>query len=244
MKFDPIQPSVMKKHLPFFLLVSTILLFALYGRPLWHPVLIKLRGGKTIAEVVEELRSRNVAQINLDKFERLVILGLKKERLLEVWGVPEQGESCLLLSLPFTGFSGALGPKLREWDGQIPEGVYAVEYLNPNSRYHLSVKINYPNAFDTQKGKEDGREKLGYDIFIHGKTATIGCIPLGDQGIENLFYLVAAMGKEKVEVIIAPYDMRKNDEPIDIPSISWEQELYAMIRSAIRERIPRPIAEL
>ena len=86
-------------------------------------------------------------------------------------------------TFPFQGFSGTLGPKLREGDGQIPEGLYRIEYLNPNSSYHLSLKIDYPNAFDREKGRSDGRERLGYDIFIHGKSVTVGCIPIGDEAI-------------------------------------------------------------
>jgi len=62
----------------------------------------------------------------------------------------------MIKSYPFTGFSGGLGPKLREGDGQIPEGVYAIEYLNPNSQFHLSVKLDYPNVFDKAKGRADG----------------------------------------------------------------------------------------
>ena len=53
--------------------------------------------------------------------------------MLEVWGRLKSGELELIKRYPFTGFSGGRGPKLREGDGQIPEGIYAIEYLNPNS---------------------------------------------------------------------------------------------------------------
>ena len=77
--------------------------------------------------------------------------------MLEVWGRLKSGELELIKRYPITGFSGGPGLKLRDGDGQIPEGIYAVEYLNPNSHFHLSIKLNYPNAFDKAKGKADGR---------------------------------------------------------------------------------------
>ena len=151
--------------------------------------------------------------------------------MLEVWGRPKSGELEMIKSYPFTGFSGGPGPKLREGDGQIPEGIYAIEYLNPNSQFHLSMKLNYPNAFDKAKGKADGRDRLGFDIFIHGGSATIGCIPIGDAGIEELFLMVSEVGKLNVTAVISPYDMRMKSKRIEIPEIVWEQELHDNIRA-------------
>ena len=104
---------------------------------------------------------------------KLRILVFKNERSVEVhapgWKAPR--------IYPMTAFSGTLGPKLREGDGQIPEGVYGIGYLNPNSSYYLSLKVTYPNASDRARAKADGRTNLGGDIMIHGKAATIGCVP-------------------------------------------------------------------
>ncbi len=155
--------------------------------------------------------------------------------MLEVWGIPESGQSEKLAVFPFTGYSGKLGPKLKEGDRQIPEGIYRIEYLNPNSSYHLSMKLDYPNAFDRAKGETDGREQLGYDIFIHGRSATIGCIPIGDPAIEQLFWMVAEVGPGNVEVVIAPYDMRASKQRIEIDGIDWEDELYALIDHALNK---------
>ena len=135
----------------------------------------------------------------------------------------------MIKSYPFTGFSGGRGPKLREGDGQIPEGVYAIEYLNPNSQFHLSVKLDYPNVFDKAKGRADGRDRLGFDIFIHGGSATIGCIPIGAAGIEEVVLMVSEVGINNVTAIVSPYDMRTNTKRIEIPGIIWEQELYDLI---------------
>ena len=127
---------------------------------------------------------------------------------------------------------------MREGDGQIPEGIYRVEYLNPNSSYHLSLKIDSPNAFDREKGRADGRERLGYDIFLHGKSVTVGCIPIGDEAIEELFTLVAQISPAKVAVIISPWDFRERDDEPEVDEISWEGELYEEVRSALQPFVP------
>ena len=135
----------------------------------------------------------------------------------------------MIKSYPFPGLSGGMGPKLREGDGQIPEGGDGLDYRIPNSQFHLSVKLDYPNVFDKAKGRADGRDRLGFDIFIHGGSATIGCIPIGDAGIEEVFLMVSEVGINIVTAIVSPYDMRTNTKRIEIPGIIWEQELYDLI---------------
>jgi murein L,D-transpeptidase YafK len=161
---------------------------------------------------------------------KLRILVFKNERSVEVhapgWRMPR--------IYPMTAFSGALGPKLREGDGQIPEGVYGIEYLNPNSSYHLSLKVSYPNASDRKRAKADGRTNLGGDIMIHGKAVTIGCVPVGDDAIEDIFYLAASVGIKNVSVIIAPYDMRKGRNPeLERSPLAWYPDLLCEISTAL-----------
>lgn len=225
-------------------LIATIVfaLFYVYGRSIWHPVYVKLRGGKTVSEVVKEIKEAGSFDYDFSEWESLYLLCFKEEKKIKVWASGKFGRK-EIKEFDFTGYSGDLGPKLKQGDGQIPEGVYEIEYLNPNSSYHLSMKINYPNAFDREKGKQDGREKLGYDIFIHGKSATIGCIPIGDDGIEELFLMVSEVGKDKVQVIISPYDMRSGKRDIDIPAVSWESELYDTIYTALIETKPNQAIE-
>lgn len=206
-----------------------------FGRSIWWPIYTKITGGQTTVEVVLQIEQQRPEALppDISAFESLTLIGLKSERLLEVWahqtGQPPQH----ITTYPFTGYSGKLGPKLREGDRQIPEGLYQIEYLNPNSSYHLSMKVNYPNAYDREKGKQDGRQKLGYDIFIHGKSVTIGCIPIGDPAIEELFAMVAKIGPAHTKVIFSPYDMRIKVMDLDIPDIDWEAELYQNIRLAL-----------
>jgi len=223
----------------YILFIATVVfaLFYVYGRSIWHPVYVKLRGGKTVSEVVKEIQKTGSFDYDFSEWESLHLLCFKEEKKIEVWASGEFGTE-KIKEFDFTGYSGDLGPKLKEGDRQIPEGIYGIEYLNPNSSYHLSMKINYPNAFDKEKGKQDGREKLGYDIFIHGKSATIGCIPIGDAGIEELFLMVSEVGKDKVQVIISPYDMRSGRRGVDIQEVTWEDELYENIYTALKQTKP------
>jgi len=211
-------------------------LFHRFGRSFWHPLALSARGERTIASVVSEATSRGLGfrPDEKDRITSLTLIALKEERRVEVWCHDQEGRREVLRTFPFQGFSGTLGPKLREGDGQIPEGLYRIEYLNPNSSYHLSLKIDYPNAFDREKGRSDGRERLGYDIFIHGKSVTVGCIPIGDEAIEELFTLVAQISPAKVAVIVAPWDFRVRDEEPEIDGIPWEGELYETVRAALQ----------
>ena len=163
---------------------------------------------------------------------KLRILVFKNERTVEVhapgWKAPR--------IYPMTAFSGTLGPKLREGDGQIPEGIYGIGYLNPNSSYYLSLKVTYPNASDRARAKADGRTNLGGDIMIHGKAVTIGCVPVGDDAIEDIFYLASAVGIKNVSVVIAPYDMRKGRKPeLEESSIAWYPDLCMEIAAALSD---------
>ncbi len=228
--------SHLRLPLVIFPILGSLLLFV-FGRSLWHPVYVKVRGGKTVAEVVASLEEKRITDFNPAHWRKLILLGLKEERILEVWGIQPDGTVKKIRAFPFTGFSGRPGPKLNEGDGQIPEGIYRIEYLNPNSSYHLSLKLDYPNRFDRQKAARDGRKKPGNDIFIHGRSATIGCIPIGDTGIEELFLMIAGIGKENVEVILSPYDMRIKTKAIEVEGIDWEAELHALIKDAMSKSL-------
>lgn len=219
-----------------YLLIFTVCLVGFYklGRSVWHPVYVKVAGKRTSAGVIELLAKTRFGSIKTGRYRNLRIIILKEERSLELWGEAVQTKQFeMIKAFPFTAFSGTLGPKLKEGDGQIPEGVYGIEYLNPNSSYHLSMKLTYPNDFDRAMAKKDGRKNLGDDIFIHGKDVTIGCVPLGDEAIEEVFYWVYKIGKDNVKVISLPYDMRISERKLEIPRIDWETKLYDSLRNEI-----------
>jgi len=128
---------------------------------------------KTVADRIREVETKrpDLIAVAREMLGDLTILMFKRERRVELWASGWREPRMYAM----TEFSGQLGPKLKEGDGQIPEGVYAVEYLNPNSRFHLSLKVSYPNGFDRVRAKVDGRTELGGDIMIHGGAATVGC---------------------------------------------------------------------
>lgn len=117
---------------------------------------------------------------------------------------------------------------------QIPEGIYAIESLNPNSAFHLSLRLNYPNALDMKHAVEDGRDSPGSDIMIHGADCSVGCLAMGDSAAEELFVLAADTGIRHTKVIVAPVDLRIRDVP-RLPDTmpAWVDELYATIRGEL-----------
>ena len=106
--------------------------------------------------------------------------------------------------------------------------------FNPFSNWHLSLMLDYPNEFDKNHALIDKRNKLGNDIFIHGKNSSIGCLAVGDNAIEQIFMLARRVGLENIEVIIAPNDLRKSSPATSrINQPRWLPELYRKIHLAL-----------
>ncbi|WP_132777284.1 L,D-transpeptidase family protein [Sphingobacterium alimentarium] len=100
--------------------------------------------------------------------------------------------------------SGQLGPKKAEGDKQVPEGFYHINRFNPKSKFYLSLGLNYPNAYDR------AQQYTGSDIFIHGKWETVGCLPMTDELMKEIYlYALWAKesGQEKIPVYIFPFEM-------------------------------------
>jgi murein L,D-transpeptidase YafK len=238
----------------------SIALFYIFGKGIWYPYYEKISMQKdiepvecpkcpepkiierniTIIKMVEEnLTSKERLKIDLAKSDfviypkKLTIIGLKHEKRLEVWGKRDGGWRHIQ-DYPFTAFSGRLGAKLREGDRQIPEGIYGIAYLNPNSKFHLSMKIDYPNSFDKKMAKREKRTNLGGDIMIHGKDRTIGCIPIGDKKIEELYFLAEKVGIKNIKVILSPVDFRRMEVKIKNKKHPWLKTLYADIRKELK----------
>lgn len=122
------------------------------------------------------------------------IRGFKTEGQVELWAAPAdrtQAAWVLVRSFPVCARSGALGPKRHMGDLQVPEGFYRVNVFNPRSDFHLSLGVSYPNAADRH---HTGRGAPGNAIMVHGNCVTIGCLPLQDGPIEDL-YLAAVMAR-------------------------------------------------
>lgn len=129
----------------------------------------------------------------------------KQEAELEVWlKNPSSQQFALLKSYPICSYSGDLGPKTRQGDGQAPEGFYSVAtaQLNPGSSYHLSFNLGYPNAYERSKGW------TGDYLMVHGSCVSIGCYAMTDLGIEEIYALVKAAlkaGQKSVPVHAFPF---------------------------------------
>ena len=182
----------------------------------------------------------------------IVLVGLKQEKRLEVWArvqeAPENDAASKKKAAPAPKYvkvaeypilkaSGVLGPKLREGDNQVPEGLYRIELLNPNSRYHLSLRVNYPSEADRAQAARDGRDPktLGGDIMIHGANCSIGCLAMGDPASEELFVLAADTGLPNIRVILSPVDFRVSELPPNFAEKqpSWVRKRYAEIRAEL-----------
>jgi murein L,D-transpeptidase YafK len=139
----------------------------------------------------------------------LFFRAFKQEKILEVWAKPA-GETTyqLITTYPVCALSGNLGPKRVEGDYQVPEGFYFIDRFNPQSNFHLSLGINYPNASDKILGQKG---RLGGDIFIHGSCVTIGCLPMTDDLIKEIYVMAVeakAHGQQQIPVHIFPLKMK------------------------------------
>lgn len=133
----------------------------------------------------------------------ILIRIFKREFELEVW-MKRDGRFQRFATYPICVWSGTLGPKLREGDGQAPEGFYSVDAgaLNPNSRYFRSFNVGYPNAFDAAQGR------TGSLIMVHGNCASVGCFAMTDAQMGEIWQLVTAAldgGQKRFQVQIYPF---------------------------------------
>ena len=164
----------------------------------------------------------------------IALLAFKKERHIQLWAKNSNQTWRHVQTYPLTASSGRLGPKLKERDKQIPEGIYRLTAFNPFSAMHLSIMINYPNNWDRLQASKEGRSKLGGNIFLHGKSLSVGCLAVGDKAIDELFLLTRRVGLNHVQLIIAPNDLRKGTPATNtFAQPRWLPELYKNISHAL-----------
>ena len=135
----------------------------------------------------------------------IYIRSFKYDSQLEVWVKNEISESFKLFkTYKVCALAGTLGPKRMEGDYQVPEGFYYINEFNPKSNYYLSLGLNYPNESD--KILSDVY-RPGGSIYIHGSCVTVGCIPLRDEQIDEVYILAAhakSQGQDYIPVHIFP----------------------------------------
>jgi murein L,D-transpeptidase YafK len=192
-----------------------------------------LRGRQSVESMLASIGPAARARLpGLAPGDTVTLVAFKREKRIDVLAQAGSGVPRVLKSYPILAASGGPGPKTREGDNQVPEGLYHVESLNPNSAFHLALRLDYPSGEDIAAAKAEGRNPatLGGDIMIHGSAASVGCLALGDEAIEEVFTLAADAGLDHVRVVILPHDLRA--EPATDPR-PWVAARYAQLRAIL-----------
>ena len=137
--------------------------------------------------------------------KQIYIRSFKYDSQMEIWVRNSSTEQFKLFkTYKVCAMAGSLGPKRIDGDYQVPEGFYFISRFNPYSEYHMALKVNYPNQAD--KLLSDSL-KPGGEIYIHGSCVTVGCIPIMDTQIEEVYLLAASAksnGQDFIPIHIFP----------------------------------------
>ncbi|MFP4624106.1 MAG: murein L,D-transpeptidase family protein [Gemmatimonadota bacterium] len=144
----------------------------------------------------------------------------KHERVMELWARADRDSSYTLVKeYAVCALPGQLGPKRRMGDFQVPEGFYYIDDFNPRSNYHLSLRVSYPNLADRMRREAID---LGGDIFVHGGCETVGCVPIENANIREVYWLAAQAlegGQRVLPIHIFPSRM-------DERSLRWLEQTF------------------
>lgn len=170
------------------------------------------------------------------KYEELMCLYVRKK---------STDEWFLYTRFPFCTTSGTLGPKVQEWDLQIPEGYYYINDFNPYSSFLLSLGVSYPNTADKLKRPAP---RKGDGIYIHGGCATIGCIPIENGPIQELYMLAVlakSNGQTQIPIHIFPFEYSETKMNIaagQFPEhVDFWKNLYSIEMNFDSTKIQRPV---
>lgn len=189
----------------FFLLILALVLSYSSVEAKTSEIPTSTRSQEAINRVKHRLkRALNIKGFNLG--DPIFIRVFKEPKKLEVW-VKKGNKFKRFKTYKICYFSGGLGPKFKEGDMQSPEGFYSVtpDKLNPESSYHLSFEIGFPNKFDRALGR------TGSYLMVHGRCVSIGCYAMTDKRIEEIYTLMDAAfrnGQSFVRVHIFPFEMK------------------------------------
>lgn len=168
------------------------------------------------ATLKEKLKEQ---QLDLNSINILItVFKSEKEMVIYVKSKTEKAYK-KLATYAICANSGSLGPKRMQGDGQVPEGFYYIDKYNPTSSYYLSLGVSYPNKADKLKSTATN---LGGDIFIHGECVTIGCMPMTNDKIKEIYlYAIQAHqnGQSNIPVYIFPFKFTE-------ANIAKSKELY------------------
>ena len=172
----------------------------------------------------------------------LFIRVFKEESELEVW-MRRESTFVRVTTYPICRWSGALGPKLREGDKQSPEGIYTVarRQLNPNSRWHRSFNIGFPNRFDRALGR------TGSFIMVHGGCSSIGCFAITNDLVSELWRTVVAAfdgGQQRFQIQVFPFRPTTSNlmRHATSPHIAFWRDLKPAFDLFERDRVPPAVS--
>lgn len=160
------------------------------------------RGNQPIpTALVAEMREKGMSAS-----DPVLVRIFKEESELEVWKRDQTGKFALLKTYPMCRWSGKLGPKTTSGDRQAPEGFYHVTagMLNPQSQYHLSFNLGYPNSLESALGY------TGDSLMVHGACSSSGCFAMTDEGVAEIYAIVRdalLSGQQSVQVQSFPFRM-------------------------------------
>lgn len=150
--------------------------------------------------------TETLSQKQIRKGAPVYIQIIKADDVLRLYLQTEDGTYDLFRTYHICAWSGRLGPKLREGDGQSPEGFYSIkpDQMNPNSSFHLSFNLGYPNQYDRAHGR------TGTFLMVHGNCVSIGCYAMTDESISEIWTLMVWAfedGQTAIPVHIFPFEL-------------------------------------
>ncbi len=174
-------------------------------------VKISLQKDDTYIKAKKNCLYKRLLDLNAKLGNKIFLRIFKQERILELWIKPKSSRVYKLLKIyDICSYSGTLGPKLKEGDLQAPEGFYKVykSSLNPNSKFHLSFNLGFPNRYDKS------HNRTGSYLMVHGGCTSVGCYAMGNYNIEEIYKLVkSALDKNQkyINVHIFPFKLSSNN---------------------------------
>lgn len=144
----------------------------------------------------------------------ILFRAFKSTNDLELWARNSVADTFVMIkNYKICALSGILGPKTYEGDKQVPEGFYFIEEFNPKSNYYLAMQLNYPNYYDRIHAD---KERPGGDICIHGKCMTVGCLPMTDELIEEIYTTcIMARTNGALNIPVQIYPLRFTRQGLD-----------------------------
>jgi len=177
----------------------------------------------------------------------IYLRAFKEERKIEVWAKNNSDSIYTYIKdYKICSSSGSIGPKRKYGDLQVPEGFYHIDRFNPYSNFHLSLGLNYPNTSDRILGEKGN---LGGDIFIHGSCVTIGCLPITDDKIKELYIICVEAknsGQEKIPVVVFPTELTDEKYSSVAASDTKNKDLWFELKQAFdyfnkTKRLPKVV---